>query len=92
MATSGRPQQAPALDGATQAFRARQLAPGAVPARPLALAAIPSLDTWFCELQNGGSPILSMAAIGTDSGYLYKEPPSPSSPSGDLKPPHLAPP
>ena len=58
------------MDGAAQAVRARQLAPGAVPTRPLALAAIPSLDTSFCELQNGGSPILSVAAVGTDLVHL----------------------
>ena len=69
MAASGRPQQAPAMDGAARATLARQLAPGAVPARQLASAAIPSLDTSRCKLQNGGSPFLSIAADDLIPGH-----------------------
>ena len=63
MAASGRPQQAPAMDSTARATLARQLAPEAVPAPLLASAAIPSLDTSRCKLQNGGSPFLSAAAV-----------------------------
>ena len=63
MAASGRPQQAPAMDGAAQATLGRQLAPEAVLIRELASAAIPSLDMSRCKLQNGGSPFLSTAAV-----------------------------
>jgi hypothetical protein len=51
-----------AMDGAARATLARQLTPGAVPARQLASAAIPSLDASRCKLQRGGSPILSSVA------------------------------
>ena len=63
MAARGRPQQSPAMDGAARATLARQIAPEAVPARLLASAAIPSLDTSRCKLQNGGSPFLSTATV-----------------------------
>ena len=80
------------MDGAARATAARQLASGAVQAYLRARPLVPVAATTSCRLENGGSPFLSTAAVGTDSGRLYKEPPSPSSPSGDLKPPHLAPP
>ena len=80
------------MNGAARATAARQLASGAVQAYPRARPLVPVAATTSCRLENGGSPFLSTAAVGTDSGRLYKEPPSPSSPSGDLKPPHLAPP
>ena len=80
------------MDGAARATAARQLASGAVQAYPRARPLVLVAATTSCRLENGGSSFLSTTAVGTDSGRLYKEPPSPSSPSGDLKPPHLAPP